>query len=127
MATLAPRSNLETPDVWPNMLALYALRTHFEATGDKRIIPFMLRYFRWQANLPVEKVLLGSWQKVRGGDNLDVIIYWLYNQTGERQERYGGTDRWPGFEVFPTTPWNYGLMENPTRSFEVVRSGREAS
>ncbi len=43
---------------------------------------------------------------------------------GERWERYGGTDRWPAFEVFPTTPWGYGLivdLNNPASSFEVVR------
>lgn len=34
----------------------------------------------------------------------------------------GGTETWPEFEVFPTTPWNYGLelnVENPAKSFEV--------
>jgi len=29
---------------------------------------------------------------------------------GERWQRYGGTDEWPEWEVFPTTPWNYGLV-----------------
>jgi len=31
--------------------------------------------------------------------------------------------KWPGYEVFPTTPWNYGLaidQKNPTASFKVV-------
>lgn len=28
---------------------------------------------------------------------------------GERWQRAGGTDAWPGFEVYPTTPWNYGF------------------
>jgi hypothetical protein len=43
---------------------------------------------------------------------------------GERWEHYGGNERWPAFEVFPTTPWNYGLIvdpSNPATSFEVVR------
>ncbi|MDW8290320.1 MAG: glycoside hydrolase family 127 protein [Armatimonadota bacterium] len=70
-------------DLWPNMIALYALRTHYEATGDPRVLPFMLRYFRWQMTIPLEKLLPGSWQKVRGGDQLD-SIHWLYNQTGEK-------------------------------------------
>lgn len=77
-----PESNRQQMDLWPNMIALYALRTHYEATGDKRVIPFMLRYFRWQMTLPLDKFLPGSWQKIRGGDNLD-IIHWLYNVTGE--------------------------------------------
>jgi hypothetical protein len=29
---------------------------------------------------------------------------------GERWNRCGGTDEWPEWEVFPTTPWNYGLV-----------------
>ncbi|MBI4535560.1 MAG: hypothetical protein HY708_04725 [Ignavibacteriae bacterium] len=31
---------------------------------------------------------------------------------GERWERYSGTTEWPAFEVYPTTPWNYGLILN---------------
>ncbi len=77
-----PVTNLATPDLWPNMLALYALRTHHEATGDPRVVPFMKRYFGWMRTLPAEQVLPGSWQKIRGADNLD-SIYWLYNQTRE--------------------------------------------
>src|SRR5262249_25453605 len=29
---------------------------------------------------------------------------------GERWVRYGGSDAWPEFEVYPTTPFNYGLV-----------------
>jgi len=39
--------------------------------------------------------------------------------------RYGGTDDWPELEVYPTTPWNYGLVldsENPASSLKLVRS-----
>ncbi len=78
-----PRRNLAQHDIWPNMIMLYVLRTHYEATKDKRILPFMLNYFHWLTTIPLEQYLPGSWQKVRGGDNLD-HIYWLYNQTGER-------------------------------------------
>ena len=44
---------------------------------------------------------------------------------GERYLRAGGTDRWPEWEIHPTTPWNYGLVlrGDPTSSFEVVRRG----
>lgn len=69
-------------DLWPNMIMLYPLRTLYEATGDKRVIPFMLKYFEWQRSIPREQFLPASWQKYRGGDNLD-SIYWLYNHTGE--------------------------------------------
>lgn len=77
-----PRENWRHRDVWPNMLALEALRTHFEATGDKRVIPFLLRFCRWLMTVPFEDLLPGSWQKWRGGDLLDSVL-WLYNHTGE--------------------------------------------
>jgi len=76
------RANREAPDLWPNMIVLYALRSHYEATGDERVLPLMTGYFRWQMAIPVERLLPESWQKWRGGDNLD-SIYWLYNHTGE--------------------------------------------
>lgn len=69
-------------DVWPNMIMLYPLRSLYEATGDPRVIPFMLKYFEWQRSIPRDAFLPASWQKYRGGDNLD-SIYWLYNRTGQ--------------------------------------------
>ena len=42
----------------------------------------MGRYFRYEHDLPVGKLLPGSWQKLRGGENLE-SVYWLYNRTGE--------------------------------------------
>ncbi|HTS00284.1 MAG TPA: beta-L-arabinofuranosidase domain-containing protein, partial [Bacteroidota bacterium] len=77
-----PVANRATPDIWPNMLMLSVLRSHYEATGDSRVIPFMLGYARWLMSIPLERYLPESWQKWRGGDNLD-HIYWLYNMTGE--------------------------------------------
>jgi len=77
-----PVENKKKCDLWPNMIMLCALRSHYEATDDKRVVPFMLNYFRWQSRLPLESFLHGSWQKWRAGDNLDSIL-WLYNQTGE--------------------------------------------
>src|SRR2546427_38972 len=78
-----PRANRNDHDIWPNMVMLYALRTHFEATKDKRVLDLMTNYFRWLSAIPLEQILPGSWQKIRGGDNLD-HIYWLYNRTGEK-------------------------------------------
>ncbi|MBC7326972.1 glycoside hydrolase family 127 protein [bacterium] len=77
-----PRDNKRNNDLWPNMIMLYVLRSFYEATGDKRVLPFMSKYFHWQFSQPPENLLPGSWQKWRGGDNLD-SIYWLYNRTGE--------------------------------------------
>ncbi len=43
---------------------------------------------------------------------------------GERWQGYGNNPAWPEWEVFPTTPWNYGLVLNarePAEGFELVR------
>ncbi|MGB4256465.1 MAG: beta-L-arabinofuranosidase domain-containing protein [Phycisphaerae bacterium] len=77
-----PQQGLDSRDLWPNMCMLYALRTDHEATGDERVLKLMTNYFKWQSTLPFEHLLPESWQKIRGGDNLD-SIYWLYNRTGE--------------------------------------------
>jgi len=78
-----PPRNREENDLWPNMVVLFALQSLHEATGDERVSPFMTRYFQYEMNVPMDELLPGSWQKVRGGDNLE-SIYWLYNRTGEK-------------------------------------------
>lgn len=78
-----PRSNKKNHDAWPNMIMLNVLQSFFDVTGDPRVIPFMTRYFRWEYSIPREDLLPGSWQKIRGGDNL-ASVYWLYNRTGEK-------------------------------------------
>ncbi len=77
-----PRANKKNHDHWPNMIMLNVLQSYYEYTGDDRVIPFMTRYFNWQFNSPWLHLLPESWQKIRGGDNLQ-SVYWLYNRTGE--------------------------------------------
>jgi hypothetical protein len=46
---------------------------------------------------------------------------------GEKWVRYGGSDAWPEQEVFPTTPFNYGLVLKPGKpeeSFALHRSDK---
>ncbi|MHB1038122.1 MAG: beta-L-arabinofuranosidase domain-containing protein [Pirellulales bacterium] len=69
------------PDLWPHMLILDALHSWYEHSGDPRVIPFMLRYFRWQTSQPPAEFRKG-WGAVRWADNM-AVIYWLYNKTGE--------------------------------------------
>lgn len=82
-----PRLNLTKqdgkPDMWPNMIALNCLQSYYEYSGDKRVLPFMAKYFRWQLSVPSEDFLPRSWQKKRAGDNLE-SVYWLYNRTGDK-------------------------------------------
>lgn len=81
-----PVSNLNyqdgKPDLWPNMLALYALRTYYEHTSDPRVIELMSAYFKWENSLPDDQLLYPKtyWQFERGADNLDSVI-WLYDRT----------------------------------------------
>ncbi len=71
-------------DWWPKMVMLKVMQQYYSATGDKRVIPFMTNYFRYQLKeLPNHP--LGNWTfwgEQRGGDNL-MMVYWLYNITGD--------------------------------------------
>jgi len=78
-----PPANQAKDDLWPNMLMLNAFQSFYEARGDQRVLPVMLKYCRYEHDLPRKRLLPESWQKVRGGDNL-ASVYWLYNRTGER-------------------------------------------
>lgn len=78
-----PPENKKNRDLWPNMVVLFALQSYYEYSGDKRVLPFMKRYFEFEKNLPRDQLLPGSWQKIRGGDNLESIL-WLYNRTGDK-------------------------------------------
>lgn len=67
-------------DWWPNMIMLKALIEYQEATGDKRIVPLMERYFLYHlAN--AEKRPLRAWAIYRWADEI-VPLIWTYNRTG---------------------------------------------
>jgi len=85
----APRAEpgiQKTPreDWWPRMVMLKVLQQYHSATGDPRVVDVLLKYFRYQlAQLPKTPLDHWSfWGSRRGGDNL-MVIYWLYNVTGE--------------------------------------------
>jgi len=71
-------------DWWPKMVMLKVLQQYYSATGDKRVIELMTEYFRYQLkHLPETPLDYWSfWANRRGGDNL-MVVYWLYNITGE--------------------------------------------
>ncbi len=77
-----PGDNRGANDLWPNMVMLPALQSFYEATGDRRVLSLMSRYFQYEFHLPAEELLPAGWQKLRGGENLE-SVYWLYNRTGE--------------------------------------------
>src|ERR1039458_3076995 len=73
--------------------------------------------------LPME-VRVQRWEKNQNAASVSYGVLTFSLKIGERWQRCGGTDSWPEMEVFPTTPWNYGLVldeKNPAKSFEVVK------
>jgi len=88
-----PRANLKgahrsnraagKPDVWPHMIMLNVLQSHYEFTGDERVLKLMSGFFRWETSIPEEDFLTPYWQQMRAADNL-ASVYWLYNRTGEQ-------------------------------------------
>jgi hypothetical protein len=77
-----PPANRVKGDLWPNMLVLTCAQSLYEATSDPRVVPFLTKYFKFEHDLPVAELLPESWQKLRGGENLE-SVYWLYNRTGD--------------------------------------------
>jgi len=68
-------------DWWPNIVMLKALTQYQESTLDRRVIPLMQRYFRYQADHLSERPLQ-EWAKFRWADEV-VSVLWLYNRTGD--------------------------------------------
>lgn len=72
-------------DWWPKMVMLKVLQQYYTATGDKRVIDLMTRYFKYQLQT-LPKFPLNHWTfwaEQRGADNL-AIVYWLYNITKDK-------------------------------------------
>ena len=72
-------------DWWPKMVALKILKQYYMATGDKRVIDCLTRYFRYQLqtlpSIPLDN--WSDWGRWRGADNLETV-YWLYGITGDQ-------------------------------------------
>lgn len=77
-----PRKN----NWWANMIPQWYLRDWADATGDMRVIPFLVKYYEYQMK-EFETVPLqheGCWACARGGDEIDAVL-WLYRKTGEEK------------------------------------------
>lgn len=78
---------------------------------------------RLRLTLPM-RISVRQWDKNDDSVSVNLGPLSFALDIGERWGRYGGTDRWPEFEVFPTTPWNYGLVlkqRHPEKSFKIIR------
>ncbi|HEY0944339.1 MAG TPA: beta-L-arabinofuranosidase domain-containing protein [Opitutaceae bacterium] len=85
------RSTAEDYDLWPNMIMLFCLQSHYDYSGDARVLELMKKYFRWQLAYPALQhpqrqpdgsTAFWQWPQQRAADNL-WSVYWLYNRTGE--------------------------------------------
>jgi len=77
---------------------------------------------RVSLDLPM-KITLTKWTKNKNSVSVNrgPLTYSL--RIGEKYVRAGGTDKWPAWEIHPTTPWNYGLVlkeKDPASSFRAV-------
>jgi hypothetical protein len=55
------------------------------------------------------EVRVRTWEKNHNAVSIDRGPLTFSLLIGEKYVRSGGTDRWPAYEIWPTTPWNYGL------------------
>ncbi|MDE6036695.1 MAG: glycoside hydrolase family 127 protein, partial [Duncaniella sp.] len=80
---LGPR-NFENgnPEIWAQMVMIWALQTYYEQTEDPKVLEALTNYFKWEMTVDDSKFLKGLWQEKRGGDNLWSVL-WLYNRTGD--------------------------------------------
>ena len=59
-------------DWWPRMVVLKCMMQYFTATGDKRVLPFMNKYFAYQYKM-IDEQPLYIWAIARVGENLQAI------------------------------------------------------
>jgi hypothetical protein len=70
------------------------------------------------------RVSVRTWPKNKNAVSVDYGPLTLALKIKERWQRYGKNEKWPEWEVFPESSWNYGLVldeKRPENSFRVVR------
>ena len=63
------------------------------------------------------------WEKNSNAASVEYGPLTFSLKIGERWSQHGGKDGWTESEVFPTTPWNYGLVfdaDDPAASMKVL-------
>ena len=114
----------------PRWCAGAAIKINGKAVRIKsRPLAYMVVEREWKQGdtvnlqLPMH-VAVRRWEKNNNAVSVDYGPLTFSLKIGEQWRRYGAREGWPEFEVFPTTPWNYGLVldeKNPAKSFDVIR------
>lgn len=87
------------PEIWAQMIMLWAMQTYYEYSNDPRVIEAMTNYVNWELALPDDQMLEGLWEHQRGGDNMWSVL-WLYNITGNEallpaiEKLHNNTSNW---------------------------------
>jgi hypothetical protein len=84
--------------VWGQAGAGWATVERIWVNGDavEVLLPMTLKVRRWKEMMNAASVEYGP------------LTFSL--KIGERWRKYGGSETWPGYEVFPETDWNYALV-----------------
>jgi hypothetical protein len=72
------------------------------------------------------QIAVHTWRKNKDAASVSYGPLWFSLEIGEQWKRYGTSKPWPEWEVYPKTPWNYGLVlraDDPAGSFELARRG----
>ena len=100
------------------------------AAVDAKPLSFIRIERDWQSGDTVEVKLpmavnVRTWAKNKDSVSVDYGPLTFSLKIGERWSKFRErSPKWPEFELFPTTPWNYGLVldaATPAGSFELVR------
>ena len=66
------------------------------------------------------KLSVHKWPKNKDAVSIDYGPLSFSLKIGERWSKSGGTDTWPETELYPASPWNFGLVideKKPEKSF----------
>jgi DUF1680 family protein len=75
-----------------------------------------------ELTLPMH-VSVRVWEKNKNAVSVDYGPLTFSLAIDEQWKQYGGSEKWPEFDVTAGTPWNYGLlldMAEPDQSFQVI-------
>jgi hypothetical protein len=70
------------------------------------------------------RIAVRTWAKNKNAVSVDYGPLTFSLKIAEKWQRYGSSEAWPEWEVFPDSPWNYGLVldaREPAKSFDILR------